>query len=389
MNILTIHNKYQMRGGEDESREAEDRLLTSKGHEIREFILDNKTISDTNNWKVGLRASWNEVVYRDLTAVLTRWRPDIVDIHNFFPLASPSIHWAARKLGIPIVQTLHNYRLLCPGATFYRNGKVCEDCTRWSLPLPGIAHGCYRGSKIQTAAVALMVGTHRIIGTWQKKVSVFVAVSEFAKQKFIEGGFPPSKILVKPNFVDSPGLPGAGGPSFLCAARLTEEKGINTLLRAMDLTNNQVKLDIVGQGPLEAEVRLAAARNPRIRYLGVLPHEDVLDLMGAARCLVFPSEWYETFGRVAVEAYSRGTPVIAANLGAIAELVDEGRTGFHFRAGCSQDLARVMDNVQADTNNLSSMRLEVRREYEGKYTPERNYDMIMSIYQRAIQNPQS
>jgi glycosyltransferase involved in cell wall biosynthesis len=218
-------------------------------------------------------------------------------------------------------------------------------------------------------------------------VSVFVAVSEFAKQKFVEGGFPESRIVVKPNFVHDAGPPGNGGDSFICVARLTVEKGIRTLLGAMDLTSPQARLDIVGEGPLESEVQAAAARNPRIRYLGVLPQRKVLELMGTAKCLIFPSEWYETFGRVAIEAYSRGTPVIAARLGAIAEIVEDGRTGFHFQPGKAEDLARVIDLVQTSTSQLASMRLEVRREYELKYTADRNYEQMMSIYERALANP--
>jgi glycosyltransferase involved in cell wall biosynthesis len=223
-------------------------------------------------------------------------------------------------------------------------------------------------------------------GTWQKTVSVFVAVSEFAKWKFVKGGFPESRIVVKPNFVDAHGPPGNGGEHFLCVGRLTVEKGIKTLLKAMDLTSAQVRLDIVGQGPLELEVRAAAARNPRINYLGVLPQRKVLELMGEAKCLIFPSEWYETFGRVAIEAYSRGTPVIAAKLGAIAEVVEDGRTGFHFQHGNAQDLARAIDLAQASMSQLASMRIEVRREYELKYTAERNYHQMISIYERAMAN---
>src|ERR1700722_791177 len=162
MNILTIHNKYRMRRGEDESREAEDLILTEKGHTVRQLIFDNKVISLSNRLTVGLRASWNQASYRMVEAELKKWRPDVVDIHNFFPLGSPSVHWAARKLGVPVVQTLHNYRLLCPGATIYRNGSVCEDSTSHHVPWPGVLHRCYRGSALQTGAVALMVSVHRL-----------------------------------------------------------------------------------------------------------------------------------------------------------------------------------------------------------------------------------
>lgn len=213
MKILTIHNKYKIRGGEDESREGDDRLLAEHGHEIKEIVFDNSVISPFSKWGVGLSAPWNHVSYRRIETELKKWRPDIVDIQNFFPLASPSVHWAARKLGLPVVQTLHNYRLLCPGATFYRDGRVCEDCVGWKLPVPGILHGCYRGSRVQTAAVATMIGTHRIARTWQRKVSLFIAVSEFTKRKFVESGFSETRIFVKPNSVLSTGRPGTGGRS--------------------------------------------------------------------------------------------------------------------------------------------------------------------------------
>jgi glycosyltransferase involved in cell wall biosynthesis len=387
LKILTIHNKYKIRGGEDESREGEDHLLAKNGHEIKELIFDNSVITPSNQWRVGLGTPWNRSSYRLVQAEIRKWKPDLVDIHNFFPLASPSVHWAARSLGIPVVQTLHNYRLLCPGATFYRDGRICEDCLEWKLPIPSIIHGCYRGSKVKTAAVALMVGTHRIARTWQRKVSAFVAVSEFEKRKFVESGFPESRIFVKSNFVQDSGLPGDGGGDFLCVSRLTVEKGIRTLIRAMDLTVAQVRLMIVGTGPLESEVQAATDQNPRIQYLGILPQREVLRLMGAAKCVIFPSEWYETFGRVAIEAFSRGTPVIAAQLGAIAELVEDGRTGFHFQPGNAQDLARAIDLAHASTSQLISMRLEARREFELKYTSERNYEKMMAIYERAIANP--
>jgi glycosyltransferase involved in cell wall biosynthesis len=229
--------------------------------------------------------------------------------------------------------------------------------------------------------------THRIIGTWQRKVSLFVAVSEFTKRKFVESGFPESKIIVKPNFVHTPGPPGEGGEDFLCVGRLSVEKGIRTLLRAMKLLKAQIRLNIVGQGPLESEVQDAANRDPRIHYLGVVSQREVLDLMGAAKCLIFPSECYETFGRVIIEAYSRGTPVIASQLGAAAEIVEDGRTGFHFRSGDAQDLTRAIDLAQANPLQIASMRLETRRKFEIEYTAERNYEEIIALYQRAIANP--
>ena len=223
--------------------------------------------------------------------------------------------------------------------------------------------------------------------TWEKTVSQFIAVSDFEKRKFVEAGFPEWKIMVKPNFVLDSGGPGMGGGEFVFVGRLTPEKGVRTLIAAMGLTNPCVSLAIVGDGPLEAEVRSAAASNPRIRYLGRISQGEVLDLLGRATALIFPSEWYETFGRVAAEAFARGTPVLAARIGAVAEIVEDGRTGFHFQPGDARDLARVIDLAHGSPQKLASMRSEARREFELKYTAERNYELLMAAYERAIANP--
>ena len=286
-----------------------------------------------------------------------------------------------------MVQTLHNYRLFCPGALLFRKGAPCEGCIHSRFPWRGIVHRCYRGSALQTSAVSLMIGVHRTLHTWERTVSQFIAVSEFEKRKFVEAGFPESKIMVKPNFVLDPGGPGMGGGEFVFVGRLTPEKGVRTLLAAMALTNPSVSLAIVGDGPLESDVRSAAARDHRIRHLGRIPQGEVLDLLGGAGALIFSSECYETFGRVAVEAFSRGTPVIASRLGAMAEIVEDGRTGFHFQPGDARDLARVIDLAHGSTQELASMRLEARREFELKYTAERNYELMMTAYEHAIANP--
>ncbi len=384
MRILTVHNKYKFRGGEDECRESEDAILAARGHEFSQLAFDNEAIHRGNLMRTGLQTLWRQAAYNRVRERIVEWKPDIVDIHNFFPLASPAIHHAAYSLGIPVVQTLHNYRLLCPGGTFYRNGTICEDCTRRPIPWPGVLHGCYRESVLGSSAVAAMIVLHRLLRTWRRTVTTFIAVSEFERQKFGEQGFPASRIVVKPNFVLDPGPPGAGGDDFLFVGRLAVEKGIRTMLKALELVDPAVRLKIVGDGPLAAEVRAAAERNPRIRYVGRLPQRQVLDAMGTSRCVVFPSEWYETFGRVAAESFSKGTPVIASRIGAVAEIVDDGRTGFHYRTGDPQDLARAIDRAFVSGDGLAGMRTEARLEYERKYTAERNYQMIIEIYEKAI-----
>jgi glycosyltransferase involved in cell wall biosynthesis len=384
MKILTVHNRYKIRGGEDESREAEDRLLAGRGHLIREVVLDNRTIQP-DSWSVGLKASWSWPCYRQIINEARQWRPDLIDVHNFFPLASPAVHYAARRLGIPSLQTLHNYRLLCPAATFYRDGSPCEDCTQHMLPWPGVVHKCYHRSATHSGAVALMISAHRLMRTWQHAVTLFVAVSDFERRKFVDNGFPDSRVVVKPNFVPDCGGPGPGGDDFLFVGRLSPEKGISTLLQAASMVQGSFRLNIVGDGPLQPEVVAATGLSSRIRYLGRRSQSEVLDLIGYSRCLIFPSEWYETFGRVAAEAFARGTPVVAANIGAVAEIVDDGRTGVHFEPGDPADLARAIDWTIAHPDAIARMRVEARREYEVKYTADRNYELMMRIYERAIQ----
>jgi glycosyltransferase involved in cell wall biosynthesis len=232
-----------------------------------------------------------------------------------------------------------------------------------------------------------MITVHRLLGTWKEKVSLFIAVSKFAKEKFVENGFPEARIFVKPNFVYDGGEAGPGGEDFLFVGRLAPEKGIATLLRAAEMANISGRIKIVGDGPLQAEVVAAAGRNPRIEYLGRRPQSEVLDLMARSRCVIFPSEWYETFGRVAAEAYSRGTPVIAARIGAVAEIVEDGRTGFQYKPGDARELADAMERACAEPALLAAMRLAARQEYELKYTAERNYEFMMAAYERAIANP--
>jgi glycosyltransferase involved in cell wall biosynthesis len=389
MKILTIHNKYLNRGGEDESRESEDKLLEANGHQVRQVLFENATIRSRDLIRVGLECAWSSPSYRRVQAAIEDWRPDIVDVHNFFPLASPSVWYAARNLGVPVVQTLHNYRLLCPGATFLRDGRVCEDCTRHALPFPGIVHGCYHGSMLQTAAVALMIGLHRALKSTGRAVSLFIVVSEFEKAKFVENGLPESRLFIKPPFVLDGGSAGQGGEDFLFVGRLSEEKGIDVLLRAMESGGDLPHLNIIGDGPLRPQVELAARQNPRIRYLGKRSQAEVLEFMANSRCVIVTSTWYETFGRVVAESFSRGTPAIVSKIGALSEIVDHHRTGLLFTPGDSQDLASAMKYVVANPERLLEMRKTARRKFEEKFTATRNLAMLLSAYELAKRNQEA
>jgi glycosyltransferase involved in cell wall biosynthesis len=294
------------------------------------------------------------------------------------------VYYAAKAARVPVVQTLHNYRLLCPNALFYRDGKVCEDCIGKPIPYPGVLHGCYRQNRLATGAVATMLASHHFLNTWSTMVDQYIALTEFARQKFIQGGLPGEKIVVKPHFIDPDPRPGQGqGGYALYVGRLSTEKGLDTLLAAWERLEQRIPLKIVGDGPLEDQVITAAQRFPNVEWLGRQPINRVYDLMGEAMFLVLPSKWYETFGRVAVEAFSKGTPVIAANIGAIGELVDSGRTGLHFRPGDPEDLAAMVEWALDNPNAMAQMRLAARAEFKAKYTAERNYQQLIDIYAEA------
>lgn len=381
MRILVIHNRYQIRGGEDECYEAEVSLLREMGHEVEVYEANNDRVAELGKLRLAADTVWSKQAYQAVEHQLQKQRPDVVHVQNFFPLISPSVYYAAKAQNVPVVQTLHNYRLLCPNALFFRDGKVCEDCLGQIIPYPGVVHGCYRENKVATAGVATMLSVHRAMNTWTNMVDSYITLTEFARQKFIAGGIPAEKIVVKPNFVRPEPEPGSGSGGYaLFVGRLSVEKGLDTLLAAWEHLDNQIPLKIVGDGPLADQVVAATKRLPLIEWLGRKPMAQVHELMGEAKFLIFPSKWYETFGRVAIEAFAKGTPVIAANIGAIAELVDSGRTGLHFRPGDATDLADKVKWVLANPEKLAQMRLQARTEFEAKYTADKNYQKLMEIY---------
>lgn len=330
---------------------------------------------------------WHRAAAARVAALVREHRVDVCHFHNTFPLMSPAVYAAARAAGAAVVQTLHNFRLLCPGANLYRDGVVCEKCVGKSVPLGGVVHKCYRDSRAASLATAAMLTTHRALGTWRDGVDAYITPTRFAREKFIAGGLPAEKIVVKPNFVDpDPGSAangGAGGYAIF-VGRLSHEKGLDTLLAAWSHLGGAVKLKIVGDGPLAGDVKAAAARDASVEWLGQRAMDDVLELIGAAAVLVMPSNCYETFGRVAIEAFAKGTPVIASNHGAPADVVDEGRTGLRFKPGDGADLAAKVRRLLADDAARARMRAEVRREFESKYTGAANYEMLVKVYQQAV-----
>ena len=387
--VMMVHNSYLQPGGEDLSTRAEKTLLQNHGHTVELYEQHNERIAQLGRVRTAVRMLWSSETHQAMHERLASGSFDVMHVQNFFPLISPSAHHAAFEAGIPVVQSLRNYRLVCPNALFFRDGHVCEDCLGKSVAWPAVLHACYRDSRAGSAVVTGMLALHRRLETWTKTVAVYIALTHFARRKFVEAGFPADRISVKPNFIDpDPGVGAGSGGYAVFVGRLSAEKGIHTLLRAWRMLGDLIPLKVVGDGPLGSMVAQAASENPQVQWLGRKPHDEILRLIGQASLLVVPSECYETFGRVAIEAFARGTPVLASDIGALAEVVDDGRTGLHFRPGDAEDLAAKVEWLLAHPARLTEMRAEARAEFQRHYTAARNYELLMRIYQEAIQSTQ-
>lgn len=389
MKVLLVHNEYQEPGGEDIVFRQEKQLLSAFGHKVLVYKRSNHEINRYSRLQRVLlprQLIWAEDARQDVARILGEEKPDIVHVHNTFTQISPSIYMACREAGVPVVQTLHNFRLLCPAATFYREGKACEECVAHSL-WRSVRHGCYRSSRFATAAVAVMLATHRHLRTWIDNIDSYIALTEFARQKFIHSGFPAGRIHTKPNFVDpDPGQGTEKGDYALFVGRLSEEKGLRTLLAAWACLKSSIRLFIVGDGPLRAELeKYAAARGlSAVSFLGRLRHAETQEAIKGARFLILPSECYENFPMTIVEAFASGTPVICSCFGAMEEIVEAGRTGLHFEVNNSENLAEKVSWAWAHSGSMRVMGKEARREYESKYTAKKNYSLMMAIYRDVI-----
>jgi glycosyltransferase involved in cell wall biosynthesis len=386
--VMLVHNFYQHRGGEDNVAESELRLLTRAGHRTITFFRHNQEIGENSWWakgKLGMRAVWSTDSAREMRSALLLEKPDLVHFHNFVPLLSPALYYACKDLNIPVIQTLHNYRLLCPAATLYRDGKVCEECLGKLAPWPAVVHKCYRQDSLASAAVGVMITAHEMLGTWKNMVDRYIALTEFARRKLAENGVPGHKIVVKPNYLDpDPGAKHGPGEYALFVGRLSPEKGIRTLLESWRRLMSPVPLVILGEGPCRSEVTAACEASPSIQWLGRMAKEVVIEAMKRARFLVLPSECYESFPLALVEAFACALPLVASALGAVGELVDDGRTGLTFRASDPDDLAAKVSWAWAHPREMEQMGSEARREFEAKYTAAANYEALTSIYNQVL-----
>lgn len=347
------------------------------------FVKHNEEIEEMSRPALTRKTIWNEEIYQELRELIRGENIEVAHFHNTFPLMSPAVYHAARAEGVPVVQSLHNYRLLCPNALFFRDGRVCKDCLGKKVTWPGVMHACYRESRPASSVVAAMLFAHRVVGTWTEKVDVHVALSGFGRRKFIEGGVPEDQIVVKPNFVPDPGLREEKGDYAVFVGRLSEEKGVKTLIGAWKNLGRQLPLKVLGDGPMAPLVKEAVKRTPGIEWLGQRPLEEVHEILGSAYFLVFPSVWYEGMPRILLESLAVGTPVIASRLGAMTEVVTQGSTGLLFCAGDPKDLAEKVRWLANHKDERIRMRRDARAEYESKYTAEQNYRMLIDIYQYA------
>lgn len=388
LRILLVHNFYQYPGGEDVAFAAERDLLRLHGHEVTEYTDSNMQLYSLGRFSAGINTIWSSSSYRSIRMAIVSARPDIVHFHNTFTMISPSAYYACLHEGVPVVQTLHNFRLLCPVAVFYRDGGVCEECKNYFWALPSVIHACYHNSRLLTAGVATMLTAHRIIGTWSKYVNVYISLTEFSKQKYLESGIPETKVMVKPNFVTSINKPlkDMDDGFALFVGRLSQEKGVLTMLKAWKTLPIPIPLKIIGDGPLRPQVLKFIQDNPLagVEYLEAMSRDRVIAHMENAQFLVFPSEWYEGFPLVIAESFSCGLPVIASSLGSMIEIVQDKITGIFFLAGSANDLAEKVIWLWRHPQEIKRMRRAARMEYEQKYTPEKNYQLLLEIYQKAM-----
>ena len=390
MKVLVAHNAYQQPAGEDRVVAAEVKQLLAHGDSVVRHDRHNdelRSIGPLGSITSAMQAIWASRSYSAVQELLSREKPDIAHFHNTFPLISPSAYYACAEAGVPVIQTLHNYRLLCPAATLMRNGRICEDCVGRAFPWTSIAHRCYRESATQTAVVAAMLAVHNAMRTWTTKVSAYIALSEFARRKFVLGGLPLDRMTVKPNFVHpDPGPKSGRGEYALFVGRLSEEKGLRTLLAAWRLMKQKIPLYIIGEGPLREELETFAQRAglSHIAILGGISPSEIVRWMHGARFLVCPSLWFEGFPLTVAEAFACGLPVICSRLGSLQEIVDAERTGVHFTPGDAADLALAVEWAWASERQLEPMGRQARLEYERKYTAERNYRALMRIYDQVL-----
>ena len=379
LRVLVVHNAYQQRGGEDAVVESEVELLRAHGHAVETYFRHNDELRSMSSASAAVETFWSRRSATALASLIEGFAPDIVHAHNTFPLVSPSVYWVARRYRIPVVQTLHNFRLVCPQGLMLRDGKPCEDCVG-RTPWPAVRYACYRDSRAQTAVLSGMIVVHRAAGTWQRAVTTYIALNEFCRERFIAGGLPAGRIRVKPNFVDLPQGIDERREGYLFVGRLAPEKGVQVLAAAAREAMLAEPVAVAGSGPLADVV----AGEPALHALGALGTASVYERMRRARALILPSIWYENFPRTIVEAFACGLPVIASRLGAMPHLVADGRTGLLFEPGDAHALAEKLRWADSHRDEMAAMGRAARRHFEAHLSADVNHAQLIDIYRESI-----
>jgi glycosyltransferase involved in cell wall biosynthesis len=388
MRILLGHTFYRSEfpSGEDAVYRNERELIERAGHEVIPFERHNDDIGESFGARARTAAAavWSTRTERDLAALIAQQRPDVAHFHNTFPQISPSAYRTCTRLGVPVVQTLHNYRLICPGALLMREGRPCEQCIDGSL-LNAIAHSCYRDSKLASATVVTMLAANRALGTYRNAVDCYIALTEFARERFIRAGLPADRLTVRPNFLSEPPAPGAGDGNYaLYVGRLSAEKGVRTLVAAWDRIT-ELPLKILGDGILRAELEAhVRSRGSRVEFLGFAPRSEVYEAIRAATLQIIPSECYEGFPVTVLEALAAGTPLAVSAIGALNTVVAEA-SGTKFPAGDPAALADAVKRLLATPGALERARAFNREHYDAHYSQARAIDSLIGIYGTARQ----
>ena len=393
MRIFLAHNYYGSTApsGENDVFEAERDLLRQHGHEVTEFVRHSDEIRTQGVWgtaKGAFATPWNPFAARALRKAVESFHPDVVHVHNTFPLLSPSIFYAIGGRTARVL-TLHNYRLFCSAAILMRDGHVCTECLDTRSVWPALRYGCYRNCRLSTLPLAFNVSLHRNLGTWTRQVDAFITLTDFQQKTMVEAGLPAGRAHVKPNFISrnfqqTPGKDRGNYAVFV--GRLSVEKGVRTLLSAWRSVSG-LPLKILGDGPLRGEIEAQVrAQGINAEFLGGVNRDKVLSIVSGACLQVVPSEWYEGFPMVILEAYACGTPVVASRIGSLAEIVLDGETGMHFEAGDPLDLAQRVNYLAERPELARRMGMKAREIFLVKYTAEKNFELLMGIYSKAREN---
>ena len=378
LKILIAHTRYQQRGGEDQVVDAEVGMLKRRGHDVHLYEQYNDSIRDMPKTQLAARTIWSRDSARQFGKIAASFRPNVIHVHNTFPLISPSIYWKASSLGIPEVQTLHNFRLLCPQAMLLRDNKVCEKCVN-HIPWQAVRYRCYRNSATRTAVLSAMLMVHRTLGTYRSRIAAYIALTESSRRKFIEGGLPAERIHIKPNFVDVDYQPDGARADGLFVGRLYPEKGLQQLADAATSVPGAT-INVIGAGPLVDML----SKHRSFSLHGWKTPSEVHAAMRRASYLLVPSIWHETFGLIVIEAFANGLPVIASRIGALQELVTDGVTGLLCEPGSAADLSKQIAWAESHPGELMEMGQRARREYESKFTSDTNYRTLLEIYHSVM-----